>query len=176
MIKRNASILLLASTLLMLPAAATAKEAQVTKTTASKGGAVNAAALVDRYKTLAGSEANAKSLVNGLRTQSEVVLVGPSTTPPKSCIPGRPCNGGGTETVTFTPSTDPMGWGNVDIALALMEADLKDKNVTSVKPAHIKAALMGGSAGGVTFQGILALRAAGHGWGDIAKQLNFELR
>jgi hypothetical protein len=174
MVKRKASILLLASSLLMLPAAAAAQSDKVT-TTAGKGQAVNANKLIDRYTTVAGSQANAKSLVNGLRSQAEIVLVGPSTTPPR-CFPGRPCNATPNETVTFTPPTDPMGWGNVDIALALMEADLKAKNVTSVKPRHVKAALVGESVGGITFDGVLKLRAAGKGWGEIAKSLEFQLR
>jgi|SRR6185503_8852324 len=173
MVKRNASILLLASSLLMLPAAAAAQSDKVT-TTAGKGQAVNATKLIERYSALSGSPANAKSLVNGLRSQAEIVLVGPSTTPVR-CFPGRPCTGGGTETVTFTPPTDPMGWGNVDIALALMEADLKAHNVTTVKPQHIKAALLGESVGGITFQGVLKLRAAGSGWGEIAQLLEFQL-
>jgi hypothetical protein len=178
MFKRKTSILLVASSLLMLPLAATAqsnKGAEVTTTAASKGAAVTATALVERYSVLAGSPANAKSLVNGLRSQAEIVLVGASTAPPK-CIPGRPCTGGGSTTVTFNPPTEPMGWGNVDVALALMEADLKDKNVTSVKPMHIKAALLGGSVDNTTFQGVLALRAGGAGWGEIAKALGYELQ
>jgi hypothetical protein len=177
MVKRNASILLLASSLLMLPLAATAqsdKAGGVSTTTAGKGGAVTGGALVERYKGLVGSEANAKSLVNGLRTKSEVVLVGPSTQPPR-CIPGKPCQPAN-ETVKFTPLTDPMGLGNVDIALALMEADLKGKSVMSAKPRHIKAALVGESVTGITFQGILKLRASGMGWGEIANKLGFKLQ
>jgi hypothetical protein len=177
MVKRKASILLVASSLLMLPVAATAQSdngAGVSTTTAGKGGAVTAGALIDRYSVLAGSPENAKSLVNGLRSKSEVVLVGASTSPPR-CIPGRPCPPA-SETVKFIPQTDPMGFGNVDIALALMEADLKGKNVTSVKPRHIKAALVGESVTGITFQGILKLRAAGMGWGEIANLLGFKLK
>jgi hypothetical protein len=74
------------------------------------------------------------------------------------------------------PATDAMGFGNVDVALALTEADLKTKSVTTVKPAHLKAALQGGAAGPLSFEGILARRAAGDGWGEIAKSLGFELK
>jgi hypothetical protein len=180
MVKRKASVLLIASSLLMLPIAATAqsdKAAGVTTTTASKGGAVTAGALVERYSALAGSPENAKSLVNGLRSKTEVVLKGAALTPPP-CPPTKPnCNqNGGSETVKFTPATEPMGWGNVDVALALMEADLKKKNVTSVKPRHIKAALMGETVTNVKFDGILRLRAAGMGWGEIANHLGFQLK
>jgi len=178
MVKRNASILLLASSLLMLPIAATAqsnKDDGVSTTTAGKGGAVTAGTLIERYSVLAGSPENAKSLVNGLRSKSEVVLVGPSMSPTTRCIPGRPCPPA-TETVKFMPPTEPMGLGNVDLALALMESDLKGKNVTSVKPRHIKAALVGENVSNITFEGILKLRASGMGWGEIAKQLGFQLK
>jgi hypothetical protein len=181
MVKRKASILLIASSLLMLPVAATAqsdKPAGVTPTTASKGGALTASALVERYSALAGSPENAKSLVNGLRSKTEIVLKGTGSTTPAPCPPIAPnCTpGGGSSTVKFMPATDPMGFGNVDVALALMEADLKAKKVTSVKPMHIKASLVGESVSGITFEGILKLRAAGMGWGEIAKSLGFELR
>jgi hypothetical protein len=159
----------------MLPVAATAQsDTGGAIRMASKGGAVTAGALIERYSAVAGSPENAKSLVNGLRSKSEVVLVGASGAPPK-CIPGRPCPPA-TETVKFMPPTDAMGLGNVDLALALMEADLKSKNVTSIKPRHIKAALVGESVTGLTFDGILKLRVAGMGWGEIAKSLGVALK
>jgi len=177
MVKRKASILLIASSLLMLPVAATAqsdKAGGVNTTTAGKGGAVTEGALIERYSVLAGSPDNAKSLVKGLRSKSEVVLVGPSMAPTR-CMPGRTCPPA-TETVKFMPPTEPMGLGNVDIALALLESDLKNKNVASAKPRHIKAGLMGESVTGITFEGILKLRAAGMGWGEIANMLGFKLK
>lgn len=180
MFKNHASILLLASSLLLLPAAATAADKAMTTPTASKGGAVTANSLMERYGTMAGSPDNAKSLVNGLRAKEEVVLVGPAVMPTTCKFP---CRGGptsGTVTVRFMPSTDAMGWGNVDIALALAEADLKAKNVSAPKPEHVKFALMGGSlmtpTGNVDFDGILKMRADGRGWGEIAKSLGFELK
>jgi hypothetical protein len=177
MVKRKASILLIASSLLVLPVAATAqsdKAGGVTTTTASKGGAVTAAALVERYGALAGSPDNAKSLVNGLRTKSEIVLTGPKIVSPDCKFR---C-GNGNETIRFTPKTEPMGWGNVDIALALLEADLKKKQVGTPKPQHIRAGLQGESvpAPKVTFEGILKLRSNGMGWGEIANLLEFQLQ
>jgi hypothetical protein len=192
MFKSKASILLIASALLMLPGVAAAQPGKgkapgVTATAASKGGAVTANGLMKRYESLAGSADNVKSLVNGLRAQAEIVLVGESLTPAPPAPP--PCSGRfcppqstppgpsepATITLKFMPATDPMGFGNVDIALALTEADLKAKSVSSPKPEHLKAALMGGTAGGVTFDGVLALRAGGSGWGAIANSLGFEL-
>jgi hypothetical protein len=174
MVKRNASILLLASSLLVLPAAATAqsdKAGAVTPTAAGKGKAVTPAALVERYGVLAGSPENAKSLVNGLHTKSEVVMVGPAVVEP-GCKFKCPT----TETVRFTPQTEPMGLGNVDIALALLEADLKEKQLAAPKPRHVKAGLVGEPVSNVNFEGILKLRASGMGWGEIAKTLGFDLK
>lgn len=180
MVKRKASILLIASSLLMLPVAATAqseKGAGMTTTTASKGGAVTAAGLIERYGTLAGSPENAKSLVNGLRSKSEVTLTGPAVMPPNCKFR---CSNSGTITVKFVPATEPMGWGNVDIALALLEAQLNDKAVGTPKPEHVKAGLQGEllktPSGNLTFEGILKLRASGMGWGEIAQMLGFQLK
>ena len=195
MLKLKASVLLVAGAMMVLPGAAMAqlgkqhgKPAGVTST-AGQAGAVTEQSLVQRYETLAGSADNAKSLVNGLRQKTEVVLVGPMLepppAPPPTCTPGTrfckeaPASPTPTitdETIKFVPATEAMGWGNVDIALALAEAHLKAKSVHTVKPRHLKAALEGGTAGNVTFEGILAMRAAGAGWGDIAKSLGFELK
>ena len=194
MLNIKASILLVAGALMVLPGIASAqlgkssKGSGVTSTAGSNTGAVTEQSLVQRYETLAGSADNAKSLVNGVRNKFEIVLVGPMVepppAPPPTCTPGtRFCKEAATttpvitdETIKFVPSTTGMGWGNVDIALALAEADLKAKSVHTVKPRHLKAALEGGTVGGVTFEGILAMRAAGAGWGDIAKSLGFELK
>lgn len=195
MLKLKASVLLVAGAMMVLPGLAMAQLGQqhgkpsgVTNTAAGNAGAVTEHSLVQRYETLAGSADNAKSLVNGLRQKTEVVLVGPMLepppAPPPTCTPGtRFCKEAPAptptitdETIKFVPATEAMGWGNVDIALALAEAHLKAKSVHTVKPRHLKAALEGGTAGNVTFEGILAMRAAGAGWGDIAKSLGFELK
>lgn len=194
MFKIRASILLITGSLLMLPGLVAAgplkgKSAEVTATAASKGGAVTADGLMQRYEALAGSPENVKSLVNGLRQKAEVVLVGESLTPASAPSPAPACTGRfcppppttpppGPVTITlkFMPVTDPMGFGNIDVALALTEADLKRKLEGDPKPEHLQAALMGGSAGGLSFEGILQMRAKGAGWGEIAKSLDFELK
>lgn len=103
--------------------------------------------LVDRYTTFAGSKQNATSLVTGLRDGKEVKLTRGSTTE------------------TFTPPTGKMGYGNVDTALALAEASLKEKGITRPTPAQLEAAL----------KDILQMRADGKGWGQIANSLGFKL-
>ena len=116
--------------------------------------------LVDRYSGFAGSKENATSLVTGLRDGKEVTLTR------------------GSSTETFTPTTGKMGYGNIDNALALAEASLKQQGITNPTPAQLEAALMGGTitlASGKTVElkGILAMRASGMGWGQIANSMGF---
>jgi hypothetical protein len=124
--------------------------------------AQNSGQLVDRYTGLAGSKQNASSLVTGLRDGKEVTLTSGQTTE------------------TFTPSTGQMGYGNIDNALALAEASLKQNGITNPTPAQLEAALMGGkitlaSGKTVELQGILRMRAEGMGWGQIANSMGFKL-
>src|SRR5437764_8802978 len=95
--------------------------------------------LVKDFSDFAGSEANSKSLVDGLRDGKEVKLTAGKTT------------------TTFTPPTGKMGNGNIKIALALAEADLKKQGVANPTPAQIKAEMTK----------ILQERADHKGWGVI---------
>ena len=103
--------------------------------------------LIDRYSKLAGSKQNATSLVEGLRDGSQVKLTK------------------GTSTETFTPPTGKMGYGNVDNALTLAAASLREKGITNPTPAQLEASVME----------ILKMRAAGQGWGQIAQAKGFKL-
>lgn len=103
--------------------------------------------LIERYTKLAGSRQNAASLVEGLREGSQVKLA----------------KGGSTE--TFTPPTGKMGYGNVDNALALAEASLKEKGIANPTPAQLEASVME----------VLKMRAEGKGWGQIADAKGFKL-
>jgi len=119
--------------------------------------------LVERYTVLAGSTRNATSLVTGLRDGKEVRLTRR-----------------GSSTESFTPPTGKMGYGNIDNALALAEASLKQQGITNPTPAQLEAALMGGSittSSGKTvkLEGVLQMRADGKGWGQIANSLGFKL-
>lgn len=118
--------------------------------------------LVDKYDRFAGSEANARELVHGLRNDTQIELRK---------------NG---QTTRFTPATGKMGWGNVDHALALAKASLAEHGIRNPTPEQIKAALNGGtittpSGQRVTLSGVLKLRASGMGWGEIAHKLGFKL-
>jgi hypothetical protein len=221
---KNKAILVIASAMVALPAVAFAQG--VTPTASGKGGTVAADQIIQRYTTLAGGEANAKSLVNGLRSGNNITLsweekacsvyvcAVPETTDVTvcdktervcttvSCLPGSPgcslkgtkqecadkctqshttstptgaCKQYGTEcqtwgatqtkTDTFSPgAAAPMGFGNVDIALALTEARLRPNATPSA--SELKGALVE----------ILGKRAGGEGWGEIAKSYGFELK
>ena len=213
---KNKLMLLMASAALAMPVAVQAQG--VTPTAGGKGGTVAADQIIERYKTFAGGEANAKSLVNGLRNGADITLSGTVTetttvyvdvpiyedrTVTKQVATGRmiPCvpmqmtptgprmcpelvtqtvtekvqvrteRQAQTQTVTkessltFPPgAAAPMGFGNVDIALALTEAKLRPNATPG--PQLIKDNLME----------ILGKRAGGDGWGEIAKAYGFELK
>ena len=120
-------------------------------------GSVPTDKLVEKYTPLAGSPGNAKALVSGLRNDTQVKLTSR------------------TSSASFTPPTGKMGYGNVDNALALAEASLKQQGITKPTPEQLKAALVGGTVNGRKLDGVLAMRAAGDGWGQIAQSLGVKL-
>jgi len=105
--------------------------------------------LVEKYTTLAGSEANAKTLVKGLREGSDFTISG----------------------TTFKTPTDKMGNGNIDIALSLAQAKLKEQGITNPTSAQLQAALIGDAQ----HPGVLTLRAEGKGWGYIAHRMGLKV-
>lgn len=124
--------------------------------------------LIARFSNFSGSEENAASLVNGLRTGSEITLTG-------SSAPGST-----SESASFTSPTKPMGYGNIRIALSLAEAQLGTEGITQPTPQQLQMALMGDMSGATAqttsqTQGILQMRASGMGWGQIANAMGFKL-
>jgi hypothetical protein len=118
--------------------------------------------LVEKYDRFAGSDRNARELVEGLRNDSQIDL----------------SKGG--KTTSFKPATDKMGWGNVDMALGLAKASLAEHGIHNPTPEQIKAALNGGtittkSGQRVTLPGVLKLRASGMGWGQVAHKLGVKV-
>src|SRR5207237_10182786 len=108
MLNRKEALIAMSTMLLALPLAAAAQsETQ----------------LIDKYKTFAGSDANAKSLIDGLRDSKQVTLTD------------------GNSTTTFTPPTQKMGNGNVNIALALTEARFKAQGVINPRREKPKSPL-----------------------------------
>lgn len=130
------------------------------------------ARVIGSFSVFAGSEANARSLVAGLRQGNEITLTVPATG-------GQP----GTET-RFTPPTRPMDYGNVSISLALAREQLAQLGVTRATPSQIKAVLAGGGvasrvSGRATtpylLPGVLQMRAGGMGWAKIADTMGVTL-
>lgn len=138
-----------------------------TTTTAPAIAAQPTGKLVDSFADLAGSPANATSLVNGLRTGSAITLTDPNAPPGSTTT---------TSTTTFSPGTKPMGYGNIRIALSLARTQLASQGITNPTPEQLQGALIGTSGTtGTATQGILQMRASGMGWGKIANSLGVKL-
>jgi hypothetical protein len=131
--------------------------------------------LASTYTTFAGSDANADALVEGLRKGKSITLdTTVTTTNPDGTTSTT------TTPTTFQPATGKLGYGNVNIVLALAQNQLATMGITDPTADEIEAALNGGTvtlADGSTqtLQGELALRAQGEGWGQIAHTLGFKL-
>lgn len=130
------------------------------------------ARIISSFSDFAGSEANARSLVTGLRQGSEITLT-------------VPASGGQPGTATrFTPPTRPLDYGDVRISLALARIQLAQLGIARPTPAQIKAVLAGGGvatrvSGQATIPfllpGVLQLRAGGIGWAKIADTMGATL-
>lgn len=116
-----------------------------------------------QYSTFAGSQDNANALVAGLRSGSQITLTAADGT-----------------TTVFQPTTGALGYGEVNISLALAQAELAAQGITAPTASQLEAALNGGTvtlSDGSTadLQGILALRSGGEGWGQIAQAMGVNL-
>lgn len=122
--------------------------------------AVQSRAIAD-FTELAGSEANARSLVFGLRNGRRITLVGVMRGR-RLCV------------TTFTPPTQPLGNGSVYLSLLLVADRLAAFRITSPTPQQLQAALGGGMiaigsrAKIALLQGVLQLRSQGMSWARIA--------
>lgn len=163
------SLRLICASIIVASASALPVYAQTATTTTSTSTTTTqeTTRLTGEFTGIAGSTANAQALVDGLHSGTAVTLTDTSAT-------------GATTTTTFTPDTGKLGYGNVRIALSLAEASLAKQGITDPTSAELAAALNGGTlvlADGstVSLNGVLAARAAGEGWGQIANNLGFKL-
>ncbi|MCM2309010.1 MAG: hypothetical protein NDI91_16250 [Sulfuritalea sp.] len=173
--KRNSLRLLAVSAAYFALNSAFAADAVVgtTATTSTSGSADPAAAtaavparrIASRFESLAGSPENAASLVAGLRSGTEITLSAADST----------------TGISFTPTTRPMGYGNITQALSLAQRQLAAQGITEPTPEQLHIALNGGtvtsidSSGAtqtVEVPGVLQLRSQGMGWGQIAHKLS----
>jgi hypothetical protein len=139
---------------------------------------VPAARLADRYAELAGSEQAATDLVSELRTGGDFTVtqdVTTTTTNPD----GTTTTTTSTVDTTIANPNGPMGYGEINITLAMAQA-----LVDSGASPDLQSALTGttttvtnadGTTTTTTSGGVLAMRADGMGWGQIAKKLGFNL-
>ncbi|GAB3027710.1 hypothetical protein GCM10027285_07330 [Oleiagrimonas citrea] len=160
-------LLVAALTALLASGAAFADDGGSATTTDTAGGT----RIVTQYTTLAGSDSNAQALVDGLRNGTDITLSTATTASDGTTT---------TSDTTFTPATGAMGYGNVNISLALAQADLAAAGITDPTADQLEAALNGGTVtlddgSTVDLQGVLALRASGQGWGQIAQTLGVNL-
>ena len=130
------------------------------------------ARLIAEFSGFAGSDANARSLITGLRQGEEITLIAPGS-------PGHP----GAET-RFAPPTRPMDYGNVRIALVLAREQLAQLEITQPTPSQISAVLAGGGIASRTngraatpylYPGVLQMRAGGMNWSKIAATMGITL-
>ncbi len=158
-------VTLAATSAFVLASAPVWAQTQASGTTTQVAGTSPSAKLVSQYSSLAGSTENARALVLGLRNAQPVTLAASADDSSPS--------------VTFTPATDKLAYGNINIALSLAQADLAKQGISNPTPAQLAAALNGGTlstvTGSVSFAGVLAQRQAGLGWGQIANAMGVRL-
>lgn len=159
---------------------------------AADGGTVPRDKLVDTYvdTLFDGDEAAAAEAVDALRTGGDFTST-TSVTRQAVNPDGTPAtNPDGTprmETVVVTSIVDnpngPMGWGEVDHSLGLAEAMVEKGNAGSMEEALLGDQVIttvtnpdGTVTTTVTYGdgGLLAMRAGGMGWGQVAKELGFK--
>jgi hypothetical protein len=159
------SAILLAALGASVPAALAQTSGDVEQIGASiDGSAATSASRVEsrmagEFAALAGSEDDARALIQGLRNGTSVTF-------------------DGVEPITITME-GKTGYGNVFITLALAQASLKQAGITEPTLSDLAVALNGGTIDidgtSTEFQGVLTMRAAGMGWGQIAKENGFRL-
>jgi hypothetical protein len=113
------------------------------------------------FRSLAGSQENARALVQALREGRRVRLVGPSA-------PDYPA-----VVTAFDLPTAELSWNDVKMALMLARDALMAAGITRPVHAQLQAALVGGEVlprgrRPVMFRGVLQMRAEGMNWGRVA--------
>lgn len=136
----------------------TAKKGSSKKGKKSKGSAAPAMAANDRlaeeFTPLAGNRESALDLVEALRT-------------------GKP-QGTGNPAASVAPATGALGYGDVRMALKLAEDVLQHNGISQPAAGDVAAVLHGGdlqvNGTAVHQDGLLAQRAQGKQWSEIAQQ------
>jgi len=127
------------------------------------------AKIADDFTEVSGGEDNAHSLISGLRTDGEITI----------------------DDKTYTSPTDAMGFGGTFISMALaeelMESSDQYSSIADALGLDVIEEEVGDSPDDVNIDGgttevevsdspqILVMRESGMGWGEIAKELGFNL-
>lgn len=127
--------------------------------------------LIGSFTDFAGSDANARSLVAGLRQGGEVTLNAPGS------------GGKAATSIQFKLPTRPMDYGNVRTSLTLAREQLAQLGIRQPAPAQIKAVLAGGAVTSrgtarttpMLLPGVLQMRAHGMDWNRIADSMGVKL-
>lgn len=129
--------------------------------------------LSQEFAEFLGSEEQAAQVVEGLRQGSSFSL---------SSGPGEADTGVAVgddaavlEAGVIEPPTGTMGYGNVKLTLRLAESKLQQMGITQPTSDELSAVLLGGDVNGQAVDGILAMRAEGMGWGEIAQQYDMKV-
>jgi len=148
-------------------ATTTTTETTSTSATTTAIGTLTAteAKLSAEFAEFLGGEEQASTVVSGLRqgtafsleSETDTTSTGSTTTPTPS-------------TTTIDPPTGTLGYGNVRITLKLAQAQLNQMGITQPTTEELSSVLLGGDINGTQVDGILAMRADGMGWGQIAKE------
>lgn len=144
---RMQSLLLAFSLAFGLPAASAAPDMPI-----GTSGNVESS-LSSEFAGFLGGTEQTRVVVDGLRQGAAFTYVYPDT--PDAII---------------DPPTGTMGYGNVRIALRLAQGELSTFGIVQPTPDELAAILLGGEIDGTPVDGVLALRAEGMGWGEIARQ------
>ncbi len=127
--------------------------------------------IIASFTDFAGSDANAHSLVSGLRQGGEVTLTAPGS------------GGTAATSIQFVLPTRPMDYGNVRTSLTLAREQLAQLGIRQPTPSQIKAVLAGGAVTSrstarttpMLLPGVLQMRAHGMDWNRIADSMGAKL-
>ncbi len=142
------------------------------------------AKLAAEFADFLGGETQAKSVVSALRqgtsfnadaesSAAPTTATSPTTTAGTttgSTTTGTTAGSTTTGATSTSSSSGTMGYGEVRMTLRLAQAQLNQMGITQPTDAELAAVLQGGEVGGTQVDGILALRADGMGWGQIAQK------
>jgi hypothetical protein len=100
-------------------------------TTAQRKAPVTSSTLFMRYRDFLGSDANARSVIQGLRYGELITRTG-----------------GAPGSIKFLPPTHAMSWANIDRTLDAVQSGMASVGITQPSPAELKTVLTGGTVAG----------------------------